>query len=370
MTQESEQTDQMTDAVDTADVAQETSSPDVTDTSGASSSDAAVEATQEQPESELTSADVIRDAFLKEYGEPDDEDDAETSEASEDKSEADAEAERDTATEAQKDGGDDEFRISDDDFKALPDSARKRIGHLNARAKKAERQVGELQASVERSQEAVQQVQALKTFIDQNNIETGNVNRMFDMAAKLSGGDFDGFLTDIQPFIDYAQQATGKALPAELQEQVDDGYVTEEVARELVKSRSAAQRAQDEAQRLQQQRQQQDQQQARTSNVNAIQSAVNQRENEIKASDPDYARISKAVRKNMEFALSNGAIPQSSEQAIQMVNQAYEMAKSSVPAAPKPSTPRRPNASMVARGGTQPASTRDAIITAMEGFAT
>jgi len=350
-------------AVDTE--AETTSSPDVTE--GVSSSDTAAE----EQEHDLETAEAIQEAFLKEYGDPTE---AEEEEPSEDDAEPEtAEAERKEAPEEEAQGdeshGDDKHRLSDEEFKALSENARMRIGELNARAKKAERQLREFEAELQTSRQAVERVNELENFVKEYNVEPQNVGLAFGMMAKLSTGDFQGFLNDIEPFYQYARQASGQTLPQDIQSQVDDGYLTEDAAKELVRARISQERVQAENQRLlEQQRQAQTQTQAQRQ-VQAIQQAVNAREQELKSSDPDYARISDAVKRNMEFALRNGAVPKTPEQALQMVNQAYEMAKAAAPKAPPRATPRRPTATTVARGAQAPASTKDAIIGALEGYA-
>jgi len=354
--QESEtfETDEAYDAASEAE--QQTSSPDVTD--GGSSSDPAVEPPEDN-------AEAIRDAFLKEYGDPTEEEaeTEETVEAEAGDGEPQGETERSKASDTPEadDGDSDEFRISDEEFKALPDGARKRIGHLNARAKKAERQLQEVQPHVEK-------MEVLENFIRDNNIQPDNVTRAFNLMARLSHGDYEGFLQEVTPFVDMARQATGQTFAPDLQQQVDDGMMTEEAAKEITRQRIAQHRMQHENQQLKQAQEQQAQAQQRQQQVQGIQQAVAKREAELQQSDPDYAQLQEAVKRNVAYALQNGAVPQSVEQAVNMVNQAYEMAKASAPKPEARPTPRRPSASQTPRGRQAPASTKDAIIGALESY--
>lgn len=179
--------------------------------------------------------------------------------------------------------------------------------------------------------------------------------------AKLTSGDFEGFLKDVQPFYDRALQASGKSFAPDLQEQVNNGYLTEEAARTITRSRMEAEMARQESQRVtakMEQTQQQTQQQA---HLNDIVTAVNSREAELRQTDPDYAQKAPAMKRIMEFALSNGATPKNREQAIKMVNDAYEQATAAMPRpAPQP-TPPRPSASTVARGKPAPVTLEDAL---------
>lgn len=370
--QESEHTSQIEQTEVTTSEAHETSSPDVTD-SGASSSDAAAEAQESQ--SEMTGADAIRDAFLKEYGDPTEQKGDETPEAKADEVPADApkddqkaKAEQDQIKEEKDDGDDEEFRLTDDEFKSLSDNARKRIGHLNAKSKKAERQVQEMQSQLEQTSQAAERLSQLETFVKENRIEPTDMAQAFAMTAKLAQGDHKGFLEAVTPYVEAARQALGQSFPNDIQAQVDDGYLSEEAARELTQARFKAQRAEAESARLQQQSQRQQQEQQQSQQSQALVNAVARREAELKSSDPDYARIADAVQANLQFVLGNGGIPRSPEQAVSMVNQAYELAKKSLPQSVPQATPKRPTANTVARGTQAPASTKDAIIGAMESY--
>lgn len=350
-------------------VADQASSPDVTE--GASSSDAAAEGQE-------NTAEAIRDAFLEKYGEDEPKEGDDTPAEGDDKPKDEPNAERKEAPEAKDtkddnaeadEGDDDKFRITDEEFKSLPEGARQRIGHLNARAKKAERQLSDKDAQIETMQASHKHMQDLETFVSDNGIQPENMSAAFGMMAKMARGDFEGFLSDIEPFITHARQSTGKQAADDLQEQVDGGYMTEEAAQQLTQARAAQARAEGEAKRLRESQTAQQQQDQASQDAGKIVNAINVREQELMASDPDYARLSEAVQRNVKMALDAGARPATPADAIKMIDTAFENAKFSAPK-PKPApTPKRPSASTIARGAEVPASTRDAIINSMENYA-
>ncbi|MFN7185431.1 MAG: hypothetical protein ACK5VE_03555 [Alphaproteobacteria bacterium] len=344
--------DQKTDA---SSVAEQASSPDVTE--GAASSAAA------EPEAK-TFEQTLRDEFLAKYGDGQEEAEAEAKPA------PDTGAVRKEATEAQKDDGDEEFRLSDDDFKKLPDGVRKRIGHLNTRAHKAEKQVSEYAAELQVTRDAQSRLDSLQTFVRTNGIEPENITVAFDMMARLAKGDHAGFLDAIQPFVDAAMQASGRAISPDLQSKVDDGYLSEEAARELTASRIRAQAAEGKVQRITTDQRARETADQASRNVSAIANAVNAREAEIRGSDPDYDSKSQAVREYMERLLKRGALPKSPQEAVEFVNEAHAYATAMVrPATPAvKEAPRRPNSSTPARGGAAPATVHDAISGALESY--
>ena len=332
-------------------VADETSSPEVTD-DGASSSEAAAEDQEEE-------------GSLLELLEKDGEDKAESAEEPEPEAEVKADepkAEHKEETDAKSDDGDDEeYRLSDKDFNSLPDGVKKRIGHLNTRLKKTEREMAEVKAQAEQGQEAQSTLTALRTYISDNNMTDKDVELSLDAQAKFNTGDYEGYLSRVQEQVQLAMRALGQMLPDDLKQQVDQGYMTEEAARELTVARSKAETSSQALERERKQREDMAAERAQESASQQILSAVNAREAELRQSDPDYAHKAAAVKANMEFALGNGGMPASPEAAVKMVNDAYALAVANTPKpAPKP-TPPRPSASTVSRGKPTPKSTLEAF---------
>jgi hypothetical protein len=322
-------------------------------TEGTSSSDVA----DQEPQS---LADAIAKSFAEEYGdtEPGTE---ETEPAEEAPAEAEAEAPPDPAQQPETDDTeDDQFRLDDAEFRALSPKAKQRIGHLNARAKKAERELSQINESLPQLQQSHESLSKVQAFVRDNNIQPENVNKMFDMAAMLARGDYDGFLATIKPFYDYASQAAGQTIAADLQEQVENGYLTEAHARELTRARTQSQaykaQAEQERQRVHQFTQQQQQQVAGDQIVQAVQA----REAQLRSQDPDFAQKEPMLRSMLTVALESGAAPRTAQDAIALIDRAY--AKIPATPAPKPvATPPRPSASSPPRGNAQPKTAQEAI---------
>lgn len=363
-----EQSQESENSIKVQETAEQASSPDATN--GTSSSDVAAE-----PEG-LT-AEMLKDAFKEEWGDPSAEDEEtleaddeaqqeeETDESEEDNSEeasASGEAEQ-SQTDSQTDDGDDEHRLSDEDFKALPEGARKRIGSLNTKLRKTEKSYQELESRVSQYEDGAKRWAEFNQTISQRGISPQDLQDAAGILTLIQSGDMEGFLKAVGPYVEAAELAVGKRLPQDLKERVEDGYLTEQDAAEIAKSRFAQAKSQRDVQKVTEQQQQTELQQRHQANVQQIVGAVQARENELKSSDPDYARLEPQVRRQIEYAINNGAQPQTAEQAVQMVNHAYEVAKemaASRPATPK-ATPRRPSATSAARGQSQPKSFQEAV---------
>lgn len=118
-------------------------------------------------------------------------------------------------------------------------------------------------------------------------------------------------------------QFLGHSLPQDLQQQVDEGYVTEDVARELAYRRNNDVLTQQKQQvQTQQQQQQQEQQQFQAVRGQMAQ-AVASWETQIRQGDPDYAQKEPFVIRELQ-ALQGQYRIDTPEQAVQLAKMAYD----------------------------------------------
>ena len=350
-------------------VAVPTSSPDVTD--GVSSSD-----TDESGKDGMI--DAVRDEFLKTYGETEEEsegdelpdgDDVEEQSATEETPE---DAEEPDSTQSDSADDDEDYHLSDKEFKGLPENARKRMGYLNQKKRDAEKRVSEYEVEVESLKDKSERFDILQNFAQENNILPENISKAYQMMADLSTGNYQKFLDDIAPFYQMASQAVGKSVPDDLQAQIDDGMMTPEAAAEISRSRIAAQDAQAKAERAEQRIASQQAEQQKTSNLEQIVSAVNAREAEIRRSDPDYARKAADVHAELKNLVSSLKLNiETKEAGVELVNLAYDRVNSRNAAKPKPvpdPTPPRVSSTSTQQGRTQPQSILGIITQASEEY--
>lgn len=322
-------------------------------TDGASSSDAAEEA----PES---TADMLMREFQEEHGDPDAPEDAEESPESDAEP---AEAEQKPEEEQTDSTDDQEFRIPDEQFKSLPEGVRKRLGHLNTRAKKSERELGDLRKEMEPLKDAHERFTTLQNFVQENEIQPENVTTLFNAAAAMSKGDYQSFIDAVKPFYEQAQQALGTTIAPDLQARVDDGYLSMEDAQALTQARTQNQIHQGKIETLTNRQKADREAQSAQAAQQQMVSAITAREQELQSSDPDYAQKSQAMQSMVKFALENGARPKNAQDAVKIVNDAYARVNETFqkPAPPKPTTPR-PSASSSPRGNPEPKSTYELLM--------
>lgn len=195
-------------------------------------------------------------------------------------------------------------------------------------------------------------VEPILNFLERNDIPQEDLSVVLDLTARLRHGDFAGFLQGVAPYVDLARQYTGQVLPPDLQKQVQEGYVSPEIAREL-----AQRRANEHVLRSQStQREQRAQRDVGEATATVIRQTVSNWEQQIRAQDPDYDLKAEVVRRTAQALMQEHGVPQTADQALQYARRAYaevnEQMKRLRPA-PKP-TPAVPSATSAARGNSTP----------------
>lgn len=354
--------------------AEPTLSPSVTD--GESSSDSASDAQE-------TAADAMRASFLETYGEgeseetdeptdgdePDPDDAGESGEAGDGQDPeaaavSDAQTPEEEETPATDEGADDDkFRIPHEEFKALPDGVKKRLGHLNTRAKKAERENAQLTEQIAPLKDAHERFTQLQNFVSENDIQSENVTLGFNAMAALSKGDHQGFLDMVMPWVSHAQESLGLTISADLQQRVDDGYLTEEDAKAMTRAQAKAKTAEAERDRLQKRSDTRSEQDAAADLAERVTKAISECEAKLKSSDPDYAQKSRAIASMVDLAMSSGALIKSPEDAVKLIEDAHKrVTEQMAPPTPSPKpTPPRPNATGSSRATPEPKTASDAL---------
>lgn len=162
--------------------------------------------------------------------------------------------------------------------------------------------------------------------------------------------------------LQHARIRVGEALPADIQRLVDDGEITENVAKELSRTRMEAQQHQAAAQRATTQ----SQEQQRRAHVTSVQDALNAWESQTAQTVPEYARMKPVVANYVQAIMAQEGFPANADAARKMADraltQAREHLQSLVPR--KEPTPPRPSTAGVGAGKPQaqaPESTLDVV---------
>lgn len=231
------------------------------------------------------------------------------------------------------------------------------------------RQRNESRQEIERLQPEVTQYRDLMGRIQTAQLAPEDFNQLLFIGSSLRQEKYQEFLEAVTPYVMAAQQALGLRIAPDLQNQVNDGTLSEEAAREFTRTRFRA--AQAEA-RLKDttvahttERQ--------TAAINEIRAGVTAWEQSIRARDPDYAQKADTVRRFSQSLLTERGTPQNPQQAVALVQAAYDEANKVFSVARPPPRPTRPSPSSVhvatgggAPNGQTPNSLREAVLLGIE----
>jgi hypothetical protein len=189
----------------------------------------------------------------------------------------------------------------------------------------------------------------LRDFLVTNDIAREDFQLTLDLAAAMRRGDFRTFLQGVAPYVNLANQALGLALPPDLHGEVQSGRMSPEIAAQASRDRYQRVLSDQHAQRATQILTNQQQVHATNALSSSIQQTVQEWENGVRQSDPDYGRKEEAVRNFLWAVVQEKGAPRSPEQAVEIAREAYNRANSIYRSFTPPPRPTRAVPSSVNR---------------------
>lgn len=334
--------------------------------------DTEIPASEEAPRSEADSVpESMLDAVLAAVNPTEDDDLLET-----DKPKSDEGSSAPESQDSEQEASSDEEPVkaeaeadSDDDAE---DETEAELAAMNAKQRRAyekrKRRFDRLRSRISKQEAELEEYRSYKNEISQSGIQTEDRDLLYKIGQTLQRGDFETFLQAVEPYYQLAMEATGRKLPDDLQNQVDDGYLPQETAQELVRAKYDAQLARREASSYQQHYQAAQSQQQTA----ALQRVVADWETQMKARDPDYLHKADDVKAEATKMVALYGAPQTAEQVIDYANRAYQTvnnlaakyAAHSKATRPTPSSSPRSNSHQVR---TAPTNMLEAVMQGLSG---
>ncbi len=335
---------------------QENSSTLDTDQETADSSD------PEKSEDEQSTFDVVMNA-IKPESEDEDEDSSE-----DDKSEKSEDDEKSKDDEDEQDVSDDDFEdFSPEERARLKKATAERFDKLKGLYRESKEKVTELGTQLEQANVEAGYYRQFVGYLDENRISQDEANQLFHIGA-LMKNDPQQALDMIAPYYNELLQITGNVLPPDLQQQVQRGLITRELALEQSRLRMGGQTKQ-AIEQEKEQHQQTLEQSRQQENIASMQTAIADWEKQWSSSDPDYAKKKDRVLDRIELLLvraqKDGSLPKTVEDAVKLANQA----KGEIEVDLKQFKPRKKVSTVDGGSSTQnlpePKNTRDVILRAL-----
>lgn len=228
-------------------------------------------------------------------------------------------------------------QLSDAELEQFQPKVRKRVqALLQDRAQHA--------ARANTAEQQVQQLAPLRDAMTAAQLQGDEVQALLEIGALIKKRDYKTFLERLAPVIEHARVEAGQALPADIQQMVDDGDMTDKVAQEMSRLRSAHRTADMAARQTQEQQQQAAQQQASAARVAALRASFDSWEAEQTRANPDYAQLKPVITRYVQAEIAQRGWPSDEKGARQIADTALQAARADLAAfAPRrPATPPRP----------------------------
>lgn len=302
--------------------------------------------TSETPDEELSTLELVQKAVGgDDEGDQSEEDDSEEDDQSEGKTEESEDSE-----------GEADDEPTEEELKAWKPKTKQRFEQLQSkyREEKSLREAAEVKAG---------QFDQFTNFLDTNRITQEEANELFDIGA-LMKNDPAKALQLLEPHYRNLLAMTGNVLPPELQQQVQQGYITEQHARELSQLK-ASKNTQGVIEQERVQHQQMQEQVRQQELHNQVTNTMSTWEKNWASTDPDYnvkkTKVLDRVELELTRAARNNTLPKTVEEAVRLA----EKAKSDVEAEFRQYRPKKPVNTVNGNGATsvkrEPTSTLDVI---------
>lgn len=163
----------------------------------------------------------------------------------------------------------------------------------------------------------------ITAFINDSGMSKDEFNILCDVGRNMKQ-DPHRALEMLRPYVEKLLQVTGEALPADLKQQVDQGYLTEANARELARTRSKNQVLEQRTQRATEADRQRQEQDRTQRHVGDVQGAISTWETGQAKNDPDWKLKQERIGNEIELEVRRNGFPKTTAAAVELANKALE----------------------------------------------
>lgn len=158
----------------------------------------------------------------------------------------------------------------------------------------------------------------ITNFLDENRVSADEAAAGLQIMALMKKDPVEA-LNALKPYIETLSQAAGYVLPEDIQSKVNDGYMDEDVGRELARSRAQAQHERTQREALVQNQQQQTQ----AAHLHDVAMSVTEWEDRTRSTDPDYELKQAEIDDRVRVMVQEFGRPNTTQDALAMAKKAY-----------------------------------------------
>lgn len=219
----------------------------------------------------------------------------------------------------------------DDDFSDVPFNKHPRFRELVKEKNTYKAKLAEYEPDA-------QQYREIQSFMQKAQLSAEEVAEGLMLMAEMKSGDPLKAYESLSKKVESLALASGKKLPAELEQRIEQGYVDRETAEGMYQQQLAAQRQAAQAQQALEQRTRQD----ATAQVQAIAGAVATWESATRANDPDFDLKADFVKDRVRSHMAANGMPKTADEALQISKDAYDAVTQTLQRARGPKPAMRP----------------------------
>lgn len=206
-----------------------------------------------------------------------------------------ADAETPDSTAEKEDPPPEDEQLSPEELKALSQKTQRRFQGLTSKVKAKDVEIASLKPKAD-------EFEKIERFVTQAGMTNEEVGFLLTVGA-LSKGRPEEALKHLLPFVQQLQEQAGEVLPADLNERVRLGYITEQDARELNRARKQADNAGKRAEESETRQRQEQAQRERDDLVTRSLAATEKWESNKADKDPDWHLKRNQVAELCELAI-------------------------------------------------------------------
>ncbi len=255
--------------------------------------------------------------------------------------------------------GDESDELSEADLTKLKPKTQARIRNLT-------RAVNELKSEAEALRPYADEARSVRQYMQESGLSEEEANTLWRTGRALKQNPLEA-LAIIEPIYQKLQEITGRALPSDLQQQVQLGYITQQHAESLARAKAEADINGRRLQQVEVERQQRESAERERQTRSAVVDSVSKWESIKAKNDPDWKLKSSRLEDKVQLHILRNGYPTSPQDAVRISEELLKQVEREVGAPRRTAISPGPTAGASPRATEKPRSVQEAMERALRG---